>query len=168
MEKMMSRLSIVKLKFLPTAKWDRRSGIGAVIGFIAAIAMLTVFVSNDYRSRLGLAVLVAVIILYALPGRFRQGQCPNCGASPSKQVLTLLSQNPKAGSRASSEKESIIIEQGWEIDFLFKSSCKKCSTELQEIKRVFLTKEVAPTLNIALLLARDELKLDNEVSPAVK
>ena len=159
---MMNPLFTAKIKFLPTAKWDRRSAIGAVIGFIAAIAMLTVFVSNDYRSRLGLAFLVAVIILYALPGRFKQGQCPNCGANPNKQTLTLLSQTPKAGSRANSEKEGIIIEQGWEIDFLFKSSCRKCLTEIQEIKRVFLSKKTAPTLSAALLLAREELKLNPE------
>ena len=158
----MNRSFTVKFKFLPIATWDRRSAIGAVIGFIAAIAMLTVFVSNDYRSRLGLAVLVAAIILYALPGRFRQGQCPNCGAGPNRQVLTLLSQTPKAGSRANSQGESITIEQGWEIDFLFKSSCKKCSTEIQEIKRVFLSKNLAPTLSAALLLAREELRLNSD------
>lgn len=153
----MTKIRSYILKFINnTPKWDRRSFLGLILAFIASITMTTVFIANDYRSRLGLAILVAGVVVYALPARFRVGQCPNCGLAPKKQLKILLEETSKQSSLTQEKDGEIIISQGWDINFLYQIDCPKCNSSRKETKIYFIGKEDASTSQQALILGRNK------------
>lgn len=146
--------SILK-RYLYSDYWDRRSFLGLTIAFITSLTMATVFIVNDNKSRFLLSVLVFGIIIYALPARFRKGQCPNCASSLKFQIRTEISNTVLPSSKTDSLNGQVIIVQGWDILFTYKLECKKCQTIRTEIQKFFIDKIKAPTKSEALVLAKN-------------
>ena len=156
-----TQLSTVK-NLLKSNYWDRRSFLGLIVAFIASITMTTVFIVDDYRSRLGLAVLVAVIIIYALPARFRVGQCPNCGAQPKSQIRNLENVLTQPFSQTITSNGDVSVSQGWNIVFSYQVNCEKCKIFRNESKTHYITKDQASSQAQAVLIAKDVEGINND------
>lgn len=158
---MRTQLSTVKNIF-KSNYWERRSFLGLIVAFIASITMTTVFIVDDYRSRLGLAILVGVIIIYALPARFRVGQCPNCGAQPKSQLRTIGNITTKPFSQTITTNGDVSVSQGWNVEFAYQVNCDKCKILRNETKTHFISKDLASSQAQALLIARDAEGIKND------
>jgi len=133
--------------------YDRRTFVGIVIAFFAALSMNTIFISYTYFSRLGLALLLLIIFFYAIPGRFKVGQCPQCGASPKQQIRTLVDKFGKPASKTENLNDSIGVSQGWDISFIFDVECKNCKMTRTENQIFYIPRKKATTLSAAIILA---------------
>lgn len=131
-----------------------RERLGVLAAAGAAFAAMAFQLVPSNTARAGILALAPLVAWLASPDVIANGGCPNCYARRRRQKRVEAGTRVDTASRATTHKEKVQIDIGWDVSVDSLVTCTKCGTERRTTDTQFISAHEAATVAEALVLGR--------------